>query len=109
MIFDILKKIENQQVTRYYILTTHKDNFTSNDEETYVNELILKIKKEYNIEIIANGIINSLKYYLRFIENYKSFIDNYTNNLIEDAKLSTEVKVEHITKWNEILKCYSIN
>jgi len=109
MIFDILKKIENQQVTRYYILTTHQDNFISNEEENYVNELILKIKKEYNIEIIANGIINSLKYYLRFIENYKSFIDNYTNNLIEDAKLSTEVKVEHITKWNEILKCYSIN
>ena len=64
---------------------------------------MLSIKKEYGFEIIANGIINSLKYYLRFIDNYHRFVENYTNNLIKDFKYSTEVKPEHISVWKEII------
>jgi DNA (cytosine-5)-methyltransferase 1 len=41
MILDIVKKSANTTIERYYILTTYK------------------------LEIIANGIVNTLKYYLR--------------------------------------------
>lgn len=109
MIFDIVKKTENTTVGRYYILTTSKDNFLSHDEEEYIKKFILKIKKERGLEIIANGIISSLKYYLRFIPDYKKFIIRYTSNLITDSENSTEVKEFHIKKWQEILSNHKVS
>ncbi len=108
LIFDIVKKSEGTSIERYYILTTAKENFTSSEEEDYINKFILKIKKDSGLEIIANGIYYSLKYYLRFIENYKQFIRAYTENLIADAKNSTEVKEYHITEWQNILKEHNL-
>ncbi len=71
---------------------------------TGIEDLKKKIgKKDIILEIIANGIFQSLKYYLRFIVDYKSFIKVYTQNLIYDAKSSTEVKDFHIIEWKKIL------
>lgn len=109
LIFDIAKKSEGTSIERYYILTTAKENFSSLEEEDYVNKFILKIKKDSGLEIIANGIYYSLKYYLRFIEDYKQFIHAYTENLIADAKNSTEVKEYHITEWQKILKEHNLD
>jgi DNA (cytosine-5)-methyltransferase 1 len=109
LIFDVVKKSKNTSIERYYILTTAKDNFTSRKEEEYINKVILKIKKNTNLEIIANGIFTSLKYYLRFIDDYKEFIKTYTFNLINDSKNSTEIKEIHILKWQAILKKHKLN
>jgi len=109
MIFDIVKKSEGTSIERYYILTTSKNNFISSDEEEYINKFILKIKKDSGLEIIANGIYYSLKYYLRFINDYKDFIHTYTENLIADAKNSTEIKKFHITEWQKILKDHNLD
>lgn len=103
MIFDIAKKTEGTAIEKYYILTTNKNNFLSDSEEEYINRFILKIKKVRDLEIIANGIIYSLKYYLRFIPDYKEFLKRYTENLILDSKNSTEVREFHIQKWQDIL------
>jgi DNA (cytosine-5)-methyltransferase 1 len=67
------------------------------------------INAERNIDIIANGIITTLKYYLRFIDNYNLFLNIYTKNLINDAKHSTEIKSFHIEKWIEIKNKYSLD
>jgi DNA (cytosine-5)-methyltransferase 1 len=109
LIFDIIKKSENTGIKRYYVLTTAKENFISKSEEEYINKLILKIKKEADLEIIANGIFTSLKYYLRFIDDYKEFIQAYTYNLIEDSKKSTEIKEFHIKEWKKIMEERRIN
>ncbi|MDR2345546.1 MAG: hypothetical protein LBE18_05720 [Planctomycetaceae bacterium] len=103
LIFDIVKKSENTCIKRYYILTTAKDNFISQEEEEYINKFILKIRNDTDLDIIANGIRYSLKYYLRFINDCRDFIKSYTKNLIEDAKNSTEVQEFHITAWKNIL------
>ena len=108
LIFDIAKKSENTTIERYYILTTYKNYFTSKEEEDYINKFILKLYKDSGLEIIANGIIPSLKYYLRFIDNYKEFLLAYTENLIADAKKSTEIKDFHIEKWKELLEEHNI-
>jgi len=104
LVFDVIKKSENTGIERYYILTTAKNNFASQEEEEFINKFILKIKKDADLEIIANGIFTSLKYYLRFIEDYKAFIQTYTRNLIDDSKNSAEIKESHITKWKRILE-----
>lgn len=108
LIFDVAKKTENTSVKRYYVLTTYKGCFANEAEEEYINKLILKIKKERDLEVIPNGIIHSLKYYLRFIEDYQEFIKTYTEELIRDAKNSTEVKNYHIEIWQAILKEYQL-
>jgi len=107
LIFDVVKKSENTTIERYYILTTYEGCFTNKSEEEYINKFILKIKKERDLEVIPNGIIYSLKYYLRFVEDYHDFLKKYTDELITDAKNSTEVKNFHIKIWQEILKKYS--
>ncbi|OIO74462.1 MAG: DNA methyltransferase [Elusimicrobia bacterium CG1_02_37_114] len=108
MVFDIVKKTKNTAIQRYYLLTTYEGCFSTLEEENYINKFILKIKNDGEIEIIANGIIQSLKYYMRFIEDYVTFIKKYTSNLIEDAKISTEVKEFHIKDWQDILKEHEI-
>lgn len=104
LIFDVVKKTENTSVKRYYVLTTYKGCFVSEAEEELINKLILKIKKERDLEVIPNGIVHSLKYYLRFVEDYQEFVKTYTEELIRDAKNSTEVKNYHIEIWQAILK-----
>ncbi|MEA5620173.1 DNA methyltransferase [Cronbergia sp. UHCC 0137] len=104
MILDIVKKSANTTIERYYILTTYKECFLNEEEEEYINNLILNIKKDTGLEIIANGILHTLKYYLRFVEDYHEFINTYTEELIIDAKNSTEVKDSHIKAWQMILQ-----
>ncbi len=100
-IFDIMKKID---VDRYYLLTTYETGFKNVDIEEQIKRLIIKIKQEKNVDIIPNGIVTTLKYYLRFVDDYKHFIETYTNNLIQDAKNSTEVKTFHIEEWTNIMR-----
>ncbi|MDR0521684.1 MAG: hypothetical protein LBH00_07505 [Planctomycetaceae bacterium] len=108
LIFDIVKKSEGTPIKRYYILTTAKDNFVSTEEEQYIGKFVLKIQKDIGLDVIANGIQYSLKYYLRFIDGYKEFIKSYTQNLVEDANISTEVQEFHISAWREILQKYQL-
>jgi len=108
LIFDIAKKTQNVKIDRYYILTTFSNGFESSESEKKVTDYILEIKKTQGIDIIANGITTTLKYYLRFIDNYEEFIHVYTQNLIKDAKNSAEVKSFHLEEWIAILKKYAL-
>ncbi|MCY7344760.1 MAG: hypothetical protein LH614_00950, partial [Pyrinomonadaceae bacterium] len=108
LIFDIVKKTKATKINRYYILTTFQNGFADEETEKVVGEYILQIKQQTNLDIIANGIISTLKYYLRFVDDYGEFIKIYTKNLIADAKNSTEVKSFHLEEWNEILEAYKI-
>jgi DNA (cytosine-5)-methyltransferase 1 len=102
MVFDIAKKTKDTSIDRYYILTTYKDSFKSLEESQKIAQYILNLKSETGIDIIANGIIPTLKYYLRFIDKYEDFLNCYTKNLIADAENSTEVKRFHLQTWNNI-------
>ncbi|MDJ0729834.1 MAG: DNA (cytosine-5-)-methyltransferase [Crocosphaera sp.] len=50
-------------------------------------------------QIIINGTLPTLKYYLRLITSIEKFLDNYSK-LIE---LDQELQAIHKIKWNEIL------
>jgi len=104
LVSSVFEKVKNTETSRYYILTTYKGCYSNTEEETYINKLILTVKSNNNIEIIVNGIIQSLKYYLRLLENYESFLMKYTTNLINDAKYSAEVTPQQVRIWHDILK-----
>lgn len=104
LVSDAFRKARDTNIKRYYVLTTREPNFAEASEETSVSELTLKIKHQTNLEIIANGIMPSLKYYLRFVEDYQDFLTRYAQNLVDDARTSTEVTVDHLERWNAIIK-----
>jgi len=59
-----------------------------------------RIKNEHGCEVIVNGIIPSIKYYLRLIKTPSQFMEAYTINLKEDR----EVKEEHLKVWLDVIK-----
>jgi len=101
IIRDAYEKFKHTSITRYYLLTTAEPNIKKGEEKK-IKELIKEIKAEHGCEIIVNGIIPSLKYYLRLLKNPIGFIERYTSNLNLEFSRTTEIKREHIKAWIKI-------
>lgn len=93
------RKIKNTAIDRYYILTTHEPNF--NDYEAVMRE-IEKYKMTHPCQIIVNGVIPSLKYYMRLMSNPQDMIDVYTQQLEFEYQRASGIKREHLRVWQEI-------
>jgi DNA (cytosine-5)-methyltransferase 1 len=103
MVSDVYEKIKNTSIERYYILTTAIPNIKTGEEDQ-VNELLINIKKETGFEIIVNGLINSLNYYLRLLVNPNEFLEVYGTTLLEEYLKNSTIKNNHVKLWNEIYK-----
>jgi len=100
---DAYEKIKDIPVERYYILTTAEPNIKRGGEKK-VSQLVNETRKNHGCEIVVNGLIYSLKYYLRLVQNLDEFMVRYSKNIKIEASVSTVVKIEHLEKWNEIIK-----
>lgn len=103
MIEDVYGKLENIDVERYYVLTTAEPYIKAEDVNK-IEKWTEKIKKERKCEVIINGVIRSLYYYLRLMQDPIKFIDAYTNTLQEEFRKGAEVTEEHIKVWDKLLK-----
>lgn len=97
MIQDAYKKFKKTPIQRYYILSSVG---IEPSEVEGITELVETIEKEHGCQVIPNGLINSLNYYLRLIQNTDKFIDYYVHNLATDQT----IKKEHKNYWNEMFK-----
>lgn len=95
LVLDAYEKFKIHQTKRYYLLSTLESD---SDEKKFINEKIAMIKNGHGCQVIVNGIIPTLKYYLRLLEDPSSFIQFYVTNLENDDTL----KFQHKEKWNEI-------
>ena len=93
------RKIRNTEIDRYYILTTSESNF--DDHESVMQE-IEKYKEVHSCQIIVNGVIPSLKYYMRLISNPQDIIGEYTKWLEFEYQRASGIKREHLRVWQEI-------
>ncbi|MDI9409131.1 MAG: DNA cytosine methyltransferase, partial [Candidatus Pacebacteria bacterium] len=96
MIQDAYAKFIKTPVERYYILSTKT---VDESEQEKVNQEIAKIKNVHGCQMIVNGIIDSLSYYLRLMSNSSIFIEHYVDLLESDGV----IKFEHKQKWNQII------
>lgn len=103
IIEDAYQKFKDTLVSRYYLLTTADPDIESGEEDE-VRAIIAEIRKEHGCEIIVNGIIPSLKYYLRLLPKPIKFIETYTNNLNLEFSKTTEIKKQHLAEWERIIK-----
>ncbi len=98
LMLDSYEKFQHKpSVERYYILSTIEPTDLERQALQSVSETIFE---EHGAQFIANGLINTIKYYLRLIGNTDEFLDRYTENILEDSV----VKVEHKNLWKQILE-----
>lgn len=90
------EKIKSADLSRYYILTTHKNcSIVTTEVETLIDE----IYEKYGCEVIVNGVIPTIKYYLRLLSNPLEVLNNYSDLLTTD----NAVNVLKLQQWQEIL------
>jgi DNA (cytosine-5)-methyltransferase 1 len=92
----VRSKIMDKSVNRYYILTTHKD-CTPDDG---AKSIIGNIQAMYNCQVIANGVLATIRYYLRLLVDPSNVFKNYIE-LLKNDKVITH---EHRTVWNSIIE-----
>lgn len=64
-----------------------------------ITDLVRNIKNKHGCQVILNGTIPTLKYYLRLINSLEKFIIDYSL-LIENDQ---EIKAIHKTVWNNLI------
>ena len=89
------EKIVRFNPKRYYILSNQ-----GIVEEYEVYNIIEEVKKEHGCQIIVNGVLDTLKYYMRLIDNLEEFYQLYSDLISTDS----ELKAIHKQKWNELTK-----
>ena len=94
------EKIIKYNPIRYYILSTMQ---IKDEDKEIINKIIEKLRDEHGCQLIINGVMSSLRYYLRLISSLDGFISAYSQLIEQD----TELKPVHKEKWNEIIKQYN--
>ncbi|CAA6801131.1 MAG: Modification methylase DsaV (EC [uncultured Sulfurovum sp.] len=90
------EKIVRYDPKRYYILSYSEIN---EKDKTAINEIIEEVKNTHGCQIVVNGVLSTLKYYMRLISDLEKFITIYSNLIEKD----TELKTIHKEKWNEFV------
>ena len=94
MIDSAKQKIRGSQVERYYILTTYEEQILSGELTSAANQ----VEKLLGCQMIINGVIPSIRYYLRLLSNPGKVIPEYVSLLVADGAIS----FEHRDVWNKI-------
>lgn len=81
---------------RYYILTTAE---TSGGQDAESIEMINRIRNSHGAEVIVNGVLPTIKYYLRLLKDPASIFPLYVHLLESDQSIT----YEHRQKWNDVV------
>ena len=103
MLNDVYGKIKGKNVQRYYLLTTAHP-YIKSEEAAIIQGLIDKVKNECGCEVIINGVIPTIQYYLRLLRRPSEFIEHYTQVLREEYEKRAEITDEHLKAWEKLLK-----
>jgi DNA (cytosine-5)-methyltransferase 1 len=96
IIAGVRDKIKDKNVSRYYVLTTHTDC----EPDGAAKAIIENVKALYECQVIANGVMPTIRYYLRLLENPNTIFPTYAALLRKDKAIAHE----HRTAWNEAVE-----
>ena len=101
----IMRVVENKiykwNPQRYYVLSVYGIKDEDRDE---IEEISHNIAVKHGCQVIINGLLTTIKYYLRLISNLSEFMMLYSKEVEQD----TELQKIHKDKWNEIIKKYDL-
>lgn len=90
-------KILKHNPRRYYIFSSL--DILKEDKDKIKGEIEF-IARNHGCQVIINGILPTLKYYLRLITSIENFVEDYSKLVEQD----NELKLIHKTQWNNILQ-----
>ncbi len=96
------EKFAKIPLRRYYLLTTAEPN-VKHEDAAAVDERLHQIHAQHGCQVIVNGVLPSLKYYLRLFDDSQLFLDRYTSNLQSDFDRGTDIKTIHLNYWKQLL------
>ena len=100
MVRTAFNKFKSQRILeRYYILTTRKASGDGADDSEAVTKAVVDVSRKHGCQVIVNGVIESLKYYLRLLRSTDEFVQNYVALLKDDPAIA----YEHKEMWNKII------
>lgn len=91
---EAIDKVRAASVRRYYLLST---SGTATDDEDRITALKTEFLERNGCEIIVNGVVESIGYYLRLLSDTSSFLANYA----ELVEVDHDTAYEHRIAWNE--------
>lgn len=91
------EKIIKFNPSRYYILS-HIGILEEDEKE--IEGLIVEIREKHGCQLIINGVLYTLRYYLRLISSPKIFFNSYVKLVMDD----NELKPIHKQKLKELMK-----
>ena len=94
MVDSVKQKIRGSQVERYYILTTHSQHEPTEDVQMEVKT----VKKLLGCQMIVNGVLPTIRYYLRLLSDPGDVLPIYADVLEKDEAIG----FEHRDIWNKI-------
>jgi len=95
VVADVQEKIMDKSISRYYILTTHQNC----EPDSGAKKIIENIKHVYECQVIVNGVMPTIKYYLRLMDDPSDVFPAYVALLQKDKAVAHE----HRTAWNDVV------
>jgi DNA (cytosine-5)-methyltransferase 1 len=95
VIAGVQEKVMDKEISRYYVLTTHENC----EPDKGAIKIMESVSAVYNCQIIANGVIATLRYYLRLLEDPSAVFSAYVSLLQVDKAIAHE----HRTAWNRVV------
>lgn len=90
------EKIAKFNPQRYLILSSAN---VKQEDVSDISRMIDEVANKYKCQIIVNGVLPTIKYYLRIVNDLSEFINDYSALIEQDC----EINFEHKQKWNEII------
>lgn len=88
-------KVQNSPASRYYILST-----SPRVTITVVGQdLIDNLQRDHGCQLVINGVLPTIKYYLRLLNKPTEFLDSYKTLLATDRR----VTLEQTESWQKIM------
>ena len=91
---EAIEKVRGASVSRYYMLST---NGSVQEDNEIINKRKADFLKQNGCEIIVNGVIDTIGYYLRLLPNTTEFLANYAALVEAD----NDTSYEHRISWND--------
>lgn len=91
------EKIYKFNPTRYYILSYYG---ICDDDMIEIQDIVDKVRINHGCQIIINGLLPTIKYYLRLITNLEDFWASYSSLIQNDH----ELQLIHKEVWNNIIE-----
>lgn len=95
------EKIYKWNPQRYYILSVLG---TKEEDINEISDIICKVGIDHGCQIINNGLLSTIKYYLRLIDDLNKFIEIYSDLIENDL----ELQYVHKSFWNDLVKKYDL-